>query len=172
MTRQRLWAPWRVGYISRAGNSLRGGCIFCRIRRSKKGDTRNQVVVRGRLSLCVLNRFPYNNGHLLIAPYRHVGRLESLTQAEWLEILDLANDSIARLHLVMRPHGYNLGINLGKGAGAGIPGHLHLHIVPRWVGDTNFMPILANAKVISQSLAQAHRLLKRASKKVAKGHRR
>jgi ATP adenylyltransferase len=120
------------------------------------------VVTRGRLAYSILNRFPYNNGHLLIAPYRHVGRLELLTQQEWLELLELTRDAMARLKKVLAPDGYNLGINLGRTAGAGIPRHLHLHLVPRWNGDANFMPVVANTKVISQSLAAASDLLRQA----------
>lgn len=100
----------------------------------------------------------------MVAPYRHVGQLSRLTPQEWAEILELVNDAIARLDRVMKPDGYNVGINIGRTAGAGIPGHLHLHIVPRWTGDTNFMPTVAGIKVISQSLEAAHRLLKGAGK--------
>ena len=120
----------------------------------------DRVLSRGRLAFSILNRYPYNNGHLMVAPYRHVGRLSKLTSAEWVEILELANDAAARLDRVMKPDGYNLGINIGRGAGAGIPGHLHLHVVPRWTGDTNFMPTVAATKVISQSLGAAYHLLK------------
>ncbi len=120
------------------------------------------MVTRGDSGFSLLNRYPYNNGHLMVAPYKHVGRLSLLTNQEWAELLDLTNDAIRRLDKVFSPHGYNVGINLGKSAGAGIPGHLHLHIVPRWVGDTNFMPTVAGTKVISQSLEAAHHLLTKA----------
>ena len=165
MTQKHLWAPWRVGYISSIRKVKSKSCLFCR--RQKE-----YILKSGRLSFSFLNRYPYNSGHLMIAPYRHVGRMEFLKREEWLEMLELINDSVARLENGMSPDGYNIGINVGRAAGAGIPGHLHLHIVPRWVGDTNFMPTLAGTKVISQSLASAYRLLKRAGVSGAKGHRR
>lgn len=159
MSKNRLWAPWRAGYISGILNPSPKKCPFCGAREARS-DSKRFILTRGRTAFSVLNLFPYNNGHLLIAPYRHVGRLDALRQEEWLELLHLAKDAMARLKRIMGPHGYNLGINLGKAAGAGIPGHLHLHLVPRWVGDTNFMPVIAESKVISQSLASAHSLLK------------
>ncbi len=161
----RLWAPWRAGYLSgiRRSSTTSKRCLFCRHRR-ETADAKDHLLSRGRLAFSLLNRYPYNNGHLMVAPYRHVGQLARLTPQEWAEILELANDAIARLDRVMKPDGYNVGINIGRVAGAGIPGHLHLHVVPRWSGDTNFMPTLAGAKVISQSLDAAHRLLKGAGK--------
>lgn len=163
---KRLWAPWRLAYVSQARDARVKGCLFCRIRRAKS-DRAGQVITRGKLSFTLLNRYPYNNGHLMVSPYRHVADLQALKPAEWLDMLKLAQDAIRRLGKVMSPHGYNLGINLGRVAGAGIPGHLHLHIVPRWSGDTNFMPTVAQTKVISQSLAAAYQLLKRANPKKA-----
>ncbi len=166
MSTWRLWAPWRLGYISSARNKAPSGCLFCREGRASN-RANEHIIYRGRLGYTLLNRFPYNNGHLMIVPYRHVGRLEALTPEEWLELLDLAKDAMTRLKKALHPHGFNLGINFGRVAGAGIPGHLHLHIVPRWVGDTNFMPVLADTKVISQSLASAARLLRKAHPKRA-----
>ena len=107
----------------------------------------------------LLNRYPYNNGHLMIAPYRHIGTLASLNAAEWTETLRMSQRLTARLTRVLHPQGFNLGVNLGKAGGAGIPGHLHVHLVPRWNGDTNFMPVVANTKVISQSLEELYALL-------------
>ncbi len=164
---KRLWAPWRLGYLVDTRNASTKGCLFCRVQRSRS-DVKNHVLTRGRFSFSILNRFPYNNGHLLIAPYRHVGRLEFLTDKEWLDLLYLLRDSLKRLKSVLAPHGYNLGINMGRAGGAGIPGHLHLHLVPRWVGDTNFMPIIADMKVISQSLNAAYTSLKRINQGHAK----
>lgn len=161
MIQKRLWAPWRQPYIQRpasAGGSL--GCLFCEKGKSRQ-DVRNLVVTRGRYSFCLLNLFPYNNGHLMVAPYRHVGELGALREEEWLDLFRLADDGIARLKKVFKPHGFNLGINFGWAAGAGIPDHLHLHIVPRWMGDTNFMSVCANTKVVSQSLRSAQELLRR-----------
>ena len=151
----RLWAPWRHRYLTQQG---RRRCIFCAAKRST-ADRRHLVIARGRRVFALLNRYPYNNGHLLVAPYRHVGRLESLSTAEWTESLRLIRRLIRRLTTVLHPHGFNLGANLGRVAGAGIPGHLHVHLVPRWGADTNFMPVLANTKVISQSLDELYGLL-------------
>ena len=164
---RKLWAPWRVGYIVSARNSHKGPCLFCRLQR-EKSDSKNQILQRGQWGFSLLNRFPYNNGHLMVAPYRHVGRLELLRPVEWVEFFSLACDAIDRMKQVLHPHGYNIGINQGRAAGAGIPGHIHLHIVPRWEGDTNFMPVIAGTKVISQSLAACHRLLKRSPLRRAK----
>ncbi len=158
---KRLWAPWRMGYITQVRGPRSKGCLFCRMRRLRR-DTRERILIRGSFAYSVLNRYPYNNGHLLVVPYRHVGRLESLTDREWLDLLRLTVDGIHRMKRVLRPQGYNIGLNLGRVAGAGVPGHLHLHLVPRWLGDVNFMPVLADHRVISQSLDTAYRLLKRA----------
>lgn len=158
----RLWAPWRQPYIAKAVRSSQGrGCLFCR-KSVSRSDRKNLVLTRGVHAFSMLNLFPYNNGHLMVAPYRHVGQIRALTEAEWLDLFRVADDGLARLEKVLRPHGVNLGINLGRAAGAGIPEHLHLHLVPRWVGDTNFMPICAETKVVSQSLDQALQLLKAA----------
>lgn len=163
---KRLWAPWRQRYIAsslKKSGSASKICFFCQNGRSR-ADVQNQVVNRGRTAFCLLNRYPYNAGHLMVAPYRHVGSLESLTSEEWLELLRLVNDGMRRLKRVMKPDGFNLGLNLGRVSGAGIPGHLHLHVVPRWNGDTNFMPVVADTKVVSHSLKTACRLLRAAGK--------
>ncbi|MBI3322779.1 MAG: HIT domain-containing protein [Candidatus Omnitrophica bacterium] len=170
---RRLWAPWREAYISGARRPEEPkGCLFCRKGRSRAGRTADQVLVRGPAAFSLLNKFPYNNGHMLVAPYRHVARINQLSEEEWLDLWRLADDAIARLGKAVSPHGYNLGINLGRAAGAGIPDHLHLHIVPRWVGDTNFMPALSNTKIISQSLKAAYRVLKKAKPQRAPRNRR
>ena len=162
MNQKRLWAPWRIGYIAGARKGKKsGGCLFCRLGRSTR-EVQDFIVARGESCFCVLNRFPYNNGHLLVAPYRHVGDLGSLTEQESVELMRMCDDGIGRLRRVLAPDGYNLGLNLGRAAGAGIPKHLHLHVVPRWIGDTNFMPLLTDTRVISQSLHSAHQLLTRA----------
>lgn len=153
--RDRLWAPWRSTYLS---VRKRGPCIFCAARRASS-DRKHHVVLRGREAFVLLNRYPYNNGHVMIAPYRHIGRLERLRPSEWQELLRLAQRLTARLTATLHPQGFNLGVNLGRVGGAGIPGHLHVHLVPRWNGDTNFMPILANTKVISQALDELWTLL-------------
>ena len=122
-------------------------------------DRANLIALRTPLSVVVLNRFPYNNGHLLVAPRAHKGRLDELTADELLETMETVRRMVAVLDELMCPNGYNIGLNLGRAAGAGLPGHLHWHIVPRWNGDTNFMPILADAKVIVQSLDALYELL-------------
>jgi len=156
---QQLWAPWRNAYISQVRARGEGRrCIFCTAKRSR-ADRRHHVVARGRWVFALLNRFPYNNGHVMIAPYRHVGTLRDIRTAEWDELLKMLRDVTRRLDRTLRPHGFNLGLNVGRVAGAGIPGHLHVHLVPRWQGDTNFMPVLAGAKVVSQSLDDLYTLL-------------
>ncbi len=156
--RQRLWAPWRLNYIASARKGVPKGCLFCQ-RGKQSPNPRNLVVEKSTHCFSMLNKYPYNNGHLLIAPYRHRARLDGLTAAELADLFALANRSMQRIDAVLSPQGYNLGMNMGRVAGAGIPGHIHLHIVPRWPGDTNFMPVVPGVKVISQSLESAHRLL-------------
>lgn len=151
----RLWAPWRSHFVTH--QPVRG-CIFCRAIRLYQ-DKKNFVIHRGKLSFAILNLYPYNNGHVMVAPRRHVGDLSKLTFAEWAEMLKVAQQQLKAMKRSLKPHGFNLGLNLGRTAGAGIPGHLHMHVVPRWNGDTNFMPILSSTKVISQSLAEVYQLL-------------
>jgi ATP adenylyltransferase len=146
----KLWAPWRVKYITKIGKPA-GRCIFCQIFSQRK-DRANYVIARTKHSFAVLNIYPYNNGHTLIVPNRHVSSLEKLTRLEREDLLDLLIQTQKMLDKMIAPAGYNVGINLGRVAGAGIPGHLHIHIVPRWRGDVNFMPVTAQTKVISQSL--------------------
>jgi ATP adenylyltransferase len=154
----RLWAPWRSTFV---GRKRRGGCIFCQAKNSKK-DSKHHVILRGNRVFSLLNRYPYSNGHLMIAPYRHVGGLDSLSAPEWTESLHMCRRLMQRAHAILHPHGWNIGLNLGQAAGAGIPGHLHLHLVPRWKGDTNFMTTVSDTKVISQALDELYeRLTKR-----------
>lgn len=152
----RLWAPWRSRYL--AVGRGRSRCIFCVAKRSRE-DRRHHVIARSREAFVLLNRYPYANGHLLVAPYRHVGTFEALTLSEWQDAFRLLQWMVARLRTQLRPHGFNLGVNLGRSAGAGILGHLHLHLVPRWHGDVNFMPVVSHTKVISQSLDELYTLL-------------
>ena len=152
MTKQ-LWAPWRLEYIKQADEQL--GCVFCE---AAAGDDEEKLVVhRGELAFVLLNRFPYASGHLMAAPYRHVGEFGELTDDEALEIHRLAQSGIGALAQVYEPQGYNLGWNLGRIAGAGVVDHVHLHVVPRWAGDTNFMPVLADVKVLPEHLAETRR---------------
>ncbi len=159
---KRLWAPWRLSYIAQTRRPRKKGCLFCGKKKRGSKDSGGGILTRGRWGFSLLNRYPYNNGHLMVAPYRHVGKLSALTVQEWQELFWLIQDALDRLDEVLHPDGYNLGINVGKAAGAGIPGHLHLHIVPRWNGDTNFMPVTADTKVISQSMTSALALLRQA----------
>jgi ATP adenylyltransferase len=149
---EQLWAPWRQAYVAAAKTpSTDDGCFICR-GLADTDDRKNLIPWRGTYSTVLLNRFPYNNGHLLIAPKAHKGTLAELTPDETLETQDSLGRMIALLDDLIHPDGYNIGLNLGRVAGAGLPGHLHWHLVPRWNGDTNFMPVLGDVKVIAQSL--------------------
>jgi len=164
---KKLWAPWRAGYIL---GPKEKGCLLCRIPQEDK-DEENLVIWRGELGYVMLNRYPYNTGHLMIVPYRHEGGLEKLDARESLEMMQLAQHSITALKESLKPQGFNLGVNLGSVAGAGIGEHLHMHIVPRWGGDTNFMPVLASTKVISQALKETHCALKAAFESLSSADR-
>ena len=154
-----LWAPWRLAYVEREGpRPADGDCFICR-GLAAADDRKNLIALRTRLGAVVLNRFPYNNGHLLIAPKAHKGRLDELTPDETLDIQRTVARIVSVLERLMKPEGFNIGLNLGKVAGAGLPGHLHWHVVPRWNGDTNFMPVLADVRVIAQSLDALYDLL-------------
>src|SRR4051794_40032704 len=154
-----LWAPWRLPYRPTGKEAPQPApCFICR-GLAGDDDRRNLVVLRTPLSVVLLNRFPYNNGHLLISPRAHKGRLEELGADELLETMETVRRLLGVLDGLMRPDGYNIGLNLGAAAGAGLPGHLHWHVVPRWHGDTNFMPVLGDTKVIVQSLDALYDLL-------------
>ena len=149
MTKQ-LWAPWRLEYIQHADEL--DGCVFCRA--AAGPDEELLVVHRGESVFVLLNRFPYASGHVMVAPYRHVGEFGGLEEAEALEIHRLAAEAMTALGAVFSPDGHNVGWNLGRVAGAGIVDHVHLHVVPRWSGDTNFMPVLADVKVLPEHLTE------------------
>jgi ATP adenylyltransferase len=154
-----LWAPWRLAYVANAGKpAADDGCFICR-GLAESDDRANMIVLRTARSAVILNRFPYNNGHLLVAPFAHNGQLSELSVDELLDLQLVLRRMLAVLTEAMSPDGYNVGLNLGRVAGAGLPGHLHWHVVPRWNGDTNFMPVLADVKVISQSLDALYDLL-------------
>ena len=153
---EKLWAPWRANYIL-AKHGKR--CIFCNKQKSTKAKT-NYVIARGKHVFSILNLFPYNNGHIMVAPYRHVRDITELEDRELLEMIRFVKESQRLLNKVLKPQGYNIGMNLGKVAGAGIASHVHLHIVPRWTGDTNFMPVVSGTKIISQSLDSLYEKLK------------
>ncbi|HLH68487.1 MAG TPA: HIT domain-containing protein [Candidatus Dormibacteraeota bacterium] len=145
-----LYAPWRMEYIE---GPAPPGCLFCRLWTAPaEEDRRNLVVRRGDGAMVVMNRFPYNNGHLMIAPRHHTGSLTGLNDEQTLAVMRLVRRSLEVLQSLMRPEGFNVGLNLGRVAGAGIPDHVHVHVVPRWGGDTNFLPVLGEVKVINEHL--------------------
>ncbi|GAB6187994.1 HIT family protein [Thermopirellula anaerolimosa] len=171
MSMERIWAPWRLSYIQSADRPSEelpverlppGGdpaCFLCQAAADPEPPKR-LTITSDALTLTVLNRYPYNNGHLLVAPRRHVGDLTEVTPEEHQALMLSLSRMVALLRRVMNPDGFNIGLNLGRVAGAGLPGHLHWHIVPRWNGDTNFMPVLADVKVIPQSLESLRELLR------------
>ena len=148
---QRLWAPWREEYITKVHKNQHKGCIFCRIVKAKN-DAGNFVFLRHETAFAVLNIYPYSNGHCLVLPNRHVSDIDKLKKEELMDVMGLLMDTKRLLTRAVRPDGFNVGLNLGRLAGAGIPGHVHMHLVPRWKGDHNFMPVTAGTKIISQSL--------------------
>ena len=155
MSEQRLWAPWRLDFIRGPKSDE---CVFCAMP-ALGDDERALVVHRGASCFVILNAYPYNNGHLMVAPFRHVPSIEELDDRELLELMTLARQGIGVLREVHGPEGFNIGVNQGKVAGAGIADHIHLHVVPRWGGDTNFMPVIADVRVLPQSLADSWREL-------------
>lgn len=152
-----LWAPWRIKYVTKIGKKNQK-CIFCRISKEKK-DKKNFVIARTKHSYSVLNIYPYNNGHVMIVPHRHVAELSDLSKEEREDLWDLLEATKKILDKKMKADGYNIGINLGRIAGAGFPDHIHIHLVPRWQGDVNFMPVTGQTKVISQSLQALYKQL-------------
>jgi ATP adenylyltransferase len=162
-----LWAPWRIPYLKKLTRQEKpGACFFCEYVLAPKKDRRNLVLLRGKTCFTVLNRFPYTGGHLLVAPMAHKGELELLTGDERSELFDQLIRMQKALQHLMRPQGFNVGLNIGRPAGAGVPGHLHFHIVPRWNGDHNFMSTVAYAKVIPQALDELHAELQKALRTV------
>jgi len=153
---EQIWAPWRIEYILMEKAT---GCILCQ-KPKQKNDASNFILYRGDKNFVIMNSFPYNPGHLMIAPYRHVANLDELTNEELHEHIEIVSRSIKVLRQLFNPGGFNLGINMGKTAGAGIEDHVHTHIVPRWQGDTNFMPIISDTKVIPEALAETYNRLK------------
>jgi ATP adenylyltransferase len=151
-----LWAPWRMNYILSSKKEER--CIFC------PGDCREEdedrlILFVGRLTMIMMNRYPYNNGHVLLAPVRHVPGIEHLMNEEKLDLMSMVQRTVEILKKVMKPEGFNIGLNLGRVAGAGVEAHMHFHVVPRWNGDTNFMPVLGEVRVIPEHLTETYRKL-------------
>jgi ATP adenylyltransferase len=162
---QQMWTPWRMPYIRR---EKRPGCIFCEM--LGVADDRSQLILyRSAHAFLVLNKYPYNNGHLLAVPYRHVDTLEALTPEETADMLALVTLGMRALRRSAAPHGFNIGVNIGKVAGAGVLDHVHTHIVPRWEGDANFMPVLGDIRLIPQDLGETYDELKAALEAVRRG---
>src|SRR6266568_4812524 len=155
----KLFSPWRLRYIRAAGRARDRGCVFCRAIRSGS-DRTNLVILRSRSNFVILNKYPYNNGHMMIVPFAHVASLETASIETLQEMMSLAVRCEAALRTAYHPTGINLGMNLGRSAGAGIEGHLHMHLVPRWDGDTNFMSVVHGTRVIPESLQATYRRLR------------
>jgi ATP adenylyltransferase len=153
-----LWTPWRYRYISKELPSQ--GCIFC-TKAAENRDAENYVLYRGKLNFLLLNLFPYTNGHLMIAPYQHVARLADTPEAALAEMMQLARRAESNLHAVYRPDGFNVGVNLGVSAGAGVADHIHMHVVPRWTGDANFMSTIGETRVLPEELPATYEKLVR-----------
>ena len=154
---KQLWAPWRLEYIKSAEEDA--GCVFCA---AVQGDDEERLVVRrGENAIVLLNKYPYSSGHFMVAPIRHIGEYGELDAEEVLELHRLTAAGMGALGTLYAPHGYNVGWNLGRTAGAGVVDHVHLHVVPRWTGDTNFMPVLADTKVLPEALAETAERLRR-----------
>lgn len=168
---KQLWAPWRLAFVEKA--SRLSGCIFCE-KPALKQDGRSFILRRGRHAYVIMNIYPYNNGHLLVAPYRHIAAIESLPEPVLLDMMRLVQQSLRAIRKAYAPEGFNIGVNQGQAAGAGIAHHIHLHIVPRWDADTNFMPILGETRVLPQHLAASYARLKAAfgEKRAAAGRAR
>lgn len=154
---ERLWAPWRMRYIEGADSAV--GCIFCS-KPEEEQDTENLILWRGEKTFIILNAFPYANGHLMVTPYHHTADLDELNDIEMLEMMSSTRLAVNLLKAAFKPDGFNIGINMGRVAGAGIADHVHIHVVPRWNGDTNFMPVLGDVRVIPESLAVVFERLK------------
>jgi len=149
---EQIWAPWRMEYILKDKSK---GCFLCE-NPAKKDDAASYILHRGQANFIVLNTYPYNPGHLLVAPYRHIASLEDMTSAERAEHFDMVSRCLKVLREAFAPQGFNIGVNIGKVAGVGVEGHVHSHIVPRWQGDANFMPVVADTKVVSEGLQETY----------------
>ena len=159
MANHRIWAPWRLDYVKDASKDMEEECIFC-AKPVTDDDEANLIVHRGRHSFVILNLYPYTNGHLMVAPFEHCARFQDLPVETVAEITSLSQQAMRILEDVYRPHGFNLGLNQGRVAGAGVEHHIHLHVVPRWGGDTNFMPVTADTRVMPQTLDQTYEALR------------
>jgi ATP adenylyltransferase len=154
-----LWSPWRYQYVSKSGPAT--GCIFC-IKSAEQRDDENFIVYRAERNFVILNIYPYSTGHLMIAPYEHIATLEGASELAVAEMMQLAREAEIHLREIYKPQGLNLGMNLGESAGAGVPGHIHMHVLPRWIGDTNFMTTVSETRVLPESLDVTYAKLKKA----------
>ena len=159
MAKERIWAPWRLAYVKGADKDSGEECIFC-AKPASDDDAANLIVPRGERCVVILTLFPYTNGHLMVAPYEHAGSLQGLDSETVTEMMGLTQRAMEILEQAYEPHGYNVGFNQGRVAGAGVEHHIHMHVVPRWGGDTNFMPVLADTRVMPQTPDQTYELLK------------
>jgi len=155
----RIWAPWRLAYVKDAAKDKEDECVFC-AKPALGDDEASLIIHRGERAFVILNLFPYTNGHLMVAPYEHIGRIQELSGETVAEMIGLAQRAMSRLEEVYEPHGFNVGFNQGRVAGAGVEHHIHMHVVPRWGGDTNFMPVIADTRVMPQTLEQSYEALK------------
>ncbi|HEV8267840.1 MAG TPA: HIT domain-containing protein [Thermoanaerobaculia bacterium] len=153
-----LFTPWRASYLTGGGPDVIEGCLFCELQ--KRPDDEALIVFRGTKAFVVMNRYPYTNGHLMVTPFAHHASLAEMTPEERHEMIDLGARCEAALRAEYAPHGFNLGLNLGKSAGAGVPGHAHLHVVPRWDGDTNFMAVVAETRTVPEELGATYARIK------------
>jgi ATP adenylyltransferase len=166
---ERLWSPWRLAYVT--GTASATGCVFCEANGSSPDAARDVLVlVRGRLSYVILNLYPYNSGHLMVAPNRHFGSLAGATVDELAEMMRFTRDAEVALTEAYQPHGINVGINLGRPAGAGIVDHIHIHLVPRWTGDTNFMSVVGCTRVLPEDLGDSARRLRPIFERLVTAH--
>jgi ATP adenylyltransferase len=156
---KRLWAPWRMEYIA---GEQRPGCLFCRVIEHPDDKDAELVVWRPEGALVIMNKFPYNPGHTIVAPHAHLPGLENLNDEQTTDLMRALRRTIDVLRTILKPEGFNIGANIGRAAGAGIPDHIHLHVVPRWNGDTNFMPVIDDVKVVNEALAETAAKLKEA----------
>jgi ATP adenylyltransferase len=153
----RLWNPWRYQYVSKENRP--DGCIFCALPRENR-DEENLIVYRGQSNYIILNRYPYTTGHLMVVPYHHTNSLQGIDEATATELFSLVRTAEGKLRSIYRPNGLNLGMNLGEAAGAGIAEHIHMHVLPRWIGDSNFMTVIGETRILPEDLSETYRRLK------------
>ena len=166
MNMDKLWAPWRIDYIRNDMQDQDSGCFFCKYIENEEDDKENLVLYRGEKNFVVMNYYPYNNGHVMVTPYLHTGDLSDLDTETKTEMMELTDTACNIIRKTMDAEGFNVGLNIGTVAGAGIDDHLHMHIVPRWQGDTNFMPVLGHTKVVSEGLTETWKYLKKEFDKI------